>query len=203
MTPLLWLLLSAAPPDLSAVGMVTSARPDRSVALLRSAGRTRVAGVGDTAFGGRVRAIEAGRVVLDFDGQPLELRLTSAPAVRSALLRPTAPVAAAAPAGATFERRELERRLGQETPRILAETTLTPVQVGSQVTGYTISRIPEGTILSEAGLQAGDVLTQVNDVPIDSLATLVGLYPRLQTESSVRALVLRGGVPVTLTVQLH
>lgn len=198
----LWLLAAAAPPDLTAVGTVISARPEQSVAVLRSAGRSRVVAVGDAAFGGLVRAIESGRVVVDFDGQPVELRLPrSQPAPPAPALAAAAPPPAAD--GVTLERKELERRLATETSRILAETTLTPVLTGSQVTGFTLARIPEGSILSDAGLRAGDVLTHVNDVPIDSLATLVGLYPRLQTESSVRAVVLRGGVPVTLSVQLR
>ena len=49
----------------------------------------------------------------------------------------------------------------------------------------------------------GDVLTEVNGVPIDSLATLIGLWPRLQTESAVHAVVLRNGQPVTLSVTLR
>lgn len=196
------LLAAAAPADLKAVGVVISAQPGRSVAVLKSAGRSRVVAVGDIAFGGRVSTIETTRVVLDFDGEPTELRLP-----RAQPQTPAPTVIAAAPPepadGVTLERRELERRLASETSRILAETTLTPVTSGSQVTGFTLSRIPEGSILSDAGLRAGDVLTSVNDVPIDSLATLVGLYPRLQTETSVRAVVIRGGVPVTLSLRLH
>ena len=195
-------LLAAAPPDLAAVGVVTAAHADKSVAILRSAGRSRVVGVGEAAFGGRVQSISSGRVVVEFDGRPVELRLSRAAPVRTGLSRPIPAPLEPAP-GLTLERKELERRLAGETARILAETTLTPVQVGSQVAGYTLSRIPDGTILSDAGLQAGDVLTSVNDVPIDSLTTLVGLYPRLQTESSVRAVVMRGGVPVTLSIQLR
>jgi type II secretion system protein C len=203
---MLWALVllaaAAPPPDLAAVGVVISAQPERSVAILRAAGRSRVVAVGDAAFGGLVRAIESGRVVVDFDGQPMELRLHRAQPARPGPMPATADAEPAADA-VTLERRELERRLASETSRILAETTLTPVMSGSQVTGFTLSRIPEGSILSDAGLRAGDVLTSVNDVPIDSLATLVGLYPRLQTETSVRAVVLRGGVPVTLSLQLR
>ncbi len=199
---MLWLLAAAPPPDLTAVGVVTSAHGGRSVAILRAAGRSRVVAVGDTAFGGQVSAIESGRVVIDFEGQPVELRLPRAQHAKAA-----APLVAAAPEpatdGVTLDRRELERRLASETSRILAETTLTPVMSGSQVSGFTLSRVPEGSLLSDAGLRAGDVLTSVNDVPIDSLATLVGLYPRLQTESHVRAVVLRDGVPVTLSLTLH
>jgi type II secretion system protein C len=198
---ILWLALAAvAPADLAAQGVVVGARA--SVAILRAEGRTRVVAVGDSAFGGVVRAIEPGRVTVEFDGAPLVLALSSrAQAAAAPLVR--APAAAAAESGLVLERRELERRLGEETSRILAETTLVPVQDGGQVTGFTLSRIPDGTVLSDAGLRAGDVLTHLNDVPIDSLATLIGLWPRLQTESSVRAQVVRGGVPVTLSVQLR
>jgi general secretion pathway protein C len=204
---MLWVLAlvaAAAPADLKAVGVVISAQSGRKVAILQSAGRSRVVAVGETAFGGRVAAIESGRVMVEFDGEQKELRLPRAQPLPPA----PAPVVAAArtePAadGVTIERRELERRLASETSRILAETTLTPVTEGTNVTGFRLSRIPEGSILSDAGLQPGDVLTSVNDVPIDSLATLVGLYPRLQTESNVRAVVLRSGVPVTLSLQLR
>ena len=199
---MLWLaLVAVAPVDLAAQGIVVGART--SVAVLRAEGRTRVVAVGDGAFGGVVRAIERGRVTLEFDGAPLVLALSSrTPPAAGPSLR--APVAAnAAGAGLVMPRRELERRLGEETSRILAETTLIPVQAGGQVAGFTLSRIPEGTVLSDAGLRPGDVLTHVNDVPIDSLATLIGLWPRLQTESSVRAQVVRDGVPVTLSVDLR
>ena len=77
-----------------------------------------------------------------------------------------------------MERREVERRLGEESGRILAETTLVPAMDEGRVAGFTISRMPDSTVLSDAGLRAGDVLTEVNGVPIDSLATLIGLWPR-------------------------
>jgi S1-C subfamily serine protease len=71
------------------------------------------------------------------------------------------------------------------------------------VTGFALTRIPEGSLLSEAGLRPGDVLTSINDVPIDSFATLMGLWPRLQNESRLQAIVLRDGRPVSLTVTLR
>jgi general secretion pathway protein C len=200
---MLWLALAAlAPADLAAQGVVIGART--SVAILRAEGRTRVVAVGDGAFGGVVRAIERGRVTLEFDGAPVVLALSSRAATAPPPpLRPVAPAARGGADGLVMPRRELERRLGEETSRILAETTLVPVQSGADVTGFRLSRIPEGTVLGDAGLRAGDVLTHVNDVPIDSLATLIGLWPRLQGESSVRAQIVRDGVPVTLSVELR
>jgi type II secretory pathway component PulC len=202
--------LSAAPPDLAAIGIVVSPRPASSVAILRAAGRTRVVGPGDAAFGGRVERITAHAVLLEFADGPRELRLVSTtPPARAAATTstsegaPTAGAAAEAPHARVLERQEVERRLGAEIPRILAETTLLPVSDGAATVGFTLTRMPEGSLLTDAGLRPGDVLTHVNDVAIDSLPTLIALWPRLQAASTVRAQVLRDGQPVSLSVTLR
>jgi len=196
---LLATVLAAPPADLAAVGIVASRDPAHRVVLLRSGGRTRIVGIGENAFGGRVSAIAPDAVTIDFEGRPLDLRLSGEAA---------APARAAAPApsdpGAhVLARRDVERRIGKEAPRILAETTLMPAVDAGRVAGFTLTRVPENSLLTEAGLRAGDVLTQINDIPIDSMATLIGLWPKLQGESTLTAVVLRNGQPVSLTVSLR
>lgn len=203
LSPLLALALMAAPPDVAAVGIVMSAREEARTALLASEGRTRVVGVGDLAFGGRVAAIEAGHVAIDFDSGRVVLRLVAGTAPVTASAPSAPPPTAGVPVALAMERREIERRIGEESGRILAETTLVPAMDAGRVAGFTITRMPDSTLLTEAGLRAGDVLTEVNGVPIDSLATLIGLWPRLQTESAIRAVVLRNGQPVPLSVNLR
>ncbi|HSB62263.1 MAG TPA: hypothetical protein VLI67_11120, partial [Vicinamibacteria bacterium] len=102
-----------------------------------------------------------------------------------------------------MERREVERRLGGEIPRILAETTVVPVMQDGHVTGLALTRIPEGTLLTDAGLRPGDVLTEINDTRIDGMGTLIGLWPRLQTATALRAVVMRNGQPISLSVTLR
>jgi type II secretory pathway component PulC len=195
-------LLALPPADLAAVGIVLSPRPEASSAILRSGGRTRVVGVGDSAFGGKVAAIAPGAITLIFDDQPTELRLSGE--VATGALPPPRPPAERDPAaGQVMERREVERRLGAEVPRILAETTVMPVTDGGRPAGLVLTRLPDGTLLSDAGLRPGDVLTHINDIAIDSLATLIALYPRLQGESQIRAVVLRDGRPLNLSVTLR
>jgi type II secretion system protein C len=201
--------LSAAPPDLAAVGIVVSPRAELSVAILRAGGRSRVVGAGDTAFGGRVARITPTTVTLEFADGPRELRLVAAaPAEVPPAPVPGADLAAdgagseAAPAR-EMERQEVERRLGSEIPRILAETAILPVTDGSRTVGFTLTRVPEGSLLTDAGLRAGDVLTHVNDVAIDGLPTLIGLWSRLQSASTVRAQVLRNGQPLSLSVTIR
>ena|SRR5687767_8909304 len=195
-------LADARPPaDLVVVGTIVSPRPDRSLAILRSDGRTRTVAAGDTAFGGRVAFVSAGAVALDFGPERVELRLSGAsPAT------PPPPMAAQAKPGAdgslTMARSDVERRLGEEIPKILAETTIVPYLDQGAVTGLLLSRLPQG-ILSDVGLRQGDVLQSLNDVPVDSLATLASLWPRFQNATEVRAVVLRDGRPLNLTVSLH
>jgi type II secretory pathway component PulC len=202
--------LETPPRDLVAVGIIWSAQPGCAAAVLRSGQRTRIVGVGDAAFGGRVTAISASSVSVEFGSQILDVHIQGEAAAtpRTQAPPPPRPVDAVPdalppPVTRTLERQEVERRLADEVPRILAETTLSPVSDAGGVVGFALTRIPEGSLLTDAGLRPGDILTQINDVPIDSMATLVGLWPRLRAESELRAVVLRGGRPVSLVVSLH
>lgn len=183
-------------------GVVVSPAPGRSTALLSCDGRARAVQVGESACGETLVAVAAGSVTLEAEGARRELLLGAA---GPALLAPPPPAAAeAAPPGErTLARADVERRLAQEIPRILAETTLLPVTEDGRVTGFALTRLPEGSLLSDTGLQPGDVLLEVNGTPVDSLATLAGLFTRLRQESDLQARVLRGGSPVTLTVRLR
>jgi type II secretion system protein C len=186
--------------DVALVGLVTSPDQARSSAVLRAAERTRVVGVGDPFFGARVVAIGAGHVTLEAGGRTRELRLSAAP---QALPPAPAPAAVEADAVRVFTRAEVERRIADETPRLLSETALIPVTESGHVNGFVLSRVPEGSLLTDLGLRAGDVLTEINGTAIDSMATLLALYARLRNESEIRATVLRGGSPVPLAVRLR
>jgi type II secretion system protein C len=201
--------VAAPSPAVEVVGVVRSATPGRSVAILRCEGRTRVVAVGETAFGARLSAIGAEAVTLERDGRLLELRLAQAAAPPP----PRAPVAAAAPAGGPpedpatpaveLDRRQVQLRIGDEMTRILADTAIAPVMEDGRVVGVQLTRVPEGTVLTDAGLRAGDVLTRINDTQIDGMATLIGLWPRLQNATELRAVVLRGGQPVSIRLTLR
>jgi type II secretion system protein C len=193
---------SGLPADLAAVGIIAARDPARSVAILRAGGRTRLVAIGESAFGGRVSGIAAGVVTVEFEGRRVDLRLSAETSAPVAVARVPAP-AATDPNARVLQRRDVEKRIGEEAPRILAETTLMPALDAGHVAGFTLTRVPENSLLTDAGLRAGDVLTQINDTPIDSMATLIALWPRLQNESTLRAIVLRNGQPVSLTVSLR
>jgi type II secretion system protein C len=200
---------SAAPADLAVAGVVVGTTPERSSAILTSGGRTRIVAVGESAFGGRLVSVGTDGVALEFGGERVALRLPTA-----ALPPPPAgPARPALPPGAPPEdpetparemnRVEVQRRLGEEIPRILAETAVAPVMEDGRVVGVQVTRLPEGSLLTDAGLRTGDVLTRINDTDIDGMATLIGLWPRLQSASELRAVVRRNGQTFSLLVSLR
>jgi len=200
------LLLAVAPADLAAVGLVHGANV--GVALLRSGGRTRAVRVGEAAFGGRLVAVEAGRAVLKFDDGLTIVPLTGAtnppaPLVASVAAPPVAPPVADEPVARVLPRADVEKRLATEIPRILAETAVAPVSEDGRPVGVRLIRVAQGTLLTEVGLRPGDVLTEINGVPTDSLASLMALWPKLQGATDLRASVLRDGRAVSLSLDLH
>jgi type II secretory pathway component PulC len=200
----MWMLLALAvsqpPTDIVAVGVVVSPDPTRSSVILQVGPRSHVASIGETAFGFRVREITPRTVSLDFEGRVVQLRVRKPAELVQA---PPPPVAPPEPPGErTLARKDLERRLGTEMPRIMSETAVASVTTGG-VKGVVLNRVPQGTLLTDAGLEQGDIITQVDGVAIDSPLTLLSLYPKLQTESQFQAIVLRNGMPVTLTLSLH
>ena len=202
---LLLLVAAIPPPDLSIVGIVLSGDSSRSRVLLRAEGRTRSVAAGESAFGGQVVSIEPTGVTLAFGDQRIELRLPAQGAGTSVLSLPSPAVPATEPGDRSLSlpRQQLEARLGTEIPRILAETTLVPFYEDGRITGLTLKRMPEGTLLSEAGLQSGDVIREINGTVIDGMATLIGLWTRLQRETSVRAIIEREGRLTTLSLTLE
>jgi general secretion pathway protein C len=211
---MLALVMAAALGDVAAVGAVISSRPGASVAVLRCGGRVRVVAEGERACGARLVSVAADRVTLEADGSTHEVRLAraiSAPAAPAApAAEPSLPPPLSTPSPGeplaverALARDEVQRRLALEIPRILGETAVRPVSEDGRVTGLQLVRVASGTLLTELGLRPGDVLTQINGTPTDSLPTLMALWSRLQGASALHATVLRDGRPVELSVTLR
>lgn len=195
------LALAIALPEVSISGIVL-ARSGRHAATLVSEGRVRSVVAGDRAFGCDVVTIraDAAEILCGGERRTLTLAPTPSKAVGGAVEEPAG--LEPAPADLTLTRADLEARLDREMSRLMTETTLVPVTSRGMVAGFTITRVPAGTILETVGLKAGDVLVSVNDTPVDSFTTLVGLWPRLQSTGAVRAQILRDGKPVDISVSI-
>jgi type II secretion system protein C len=203
---LLALHLAAPPPEIVLRGCVLTQDPQGAVAVLASAGSTRVVTVGESAFGGRVVSISAEGATLDFEGRRVTVRLPSAaPAETSTKPRITEAETTVDPETPprNMARADVDRRLAIEMNRILTETALAPLNEDGKVTGVSLAKIAQGSLLTDVGLRQGDVITEINGTRIDSLATLMGLYAGRKGEKELRAIVLRGGKPVSLRINLQ
>lgn len=205
---LLLVLAATIPADLTAVGVVVAGSPERSVAILRSAGRTRVVRVGESVFGGRLLAVVSGHVTLMFDGERVDVRVSHGGPVEAgpAPTAPAAPSPRSEPEEAphrVMKRDEMQKRLGLEMNRIMSETAIRPVTEDGRVVGVRLTRVAQDSLLTEAGLRSGDVLTSINGTEIDGMATLISLWPRLQGASDLRAQGLRDGRPFSISLSLE
>lgn len=196
------LALATLSADIALSGVVV-ARSGRHAAVLVSEGRTRSVVAGDRAFGCDVTLIQPARVELRCGAEARTLTLSPAGPAAARRLPQESAGPEPPPADVTITRADLDARLQNEMSRLMTETTLVPVTSRGQVAGFTLSRIPPGTILETLGLKAGDILVSVNDTPVDSFTTLVGLWPRLQTASGVKAQVVRDGKPVDISVNIR
>lgn len=196
------LALAALGPEVILSGVVL-ARSGRHAATLVSEGRARPVVAGDRAFGCEVAAIREGQVDIVCGGERRTLTLVPSTPLFTSRAAPEPLASEAPPADVTLSRADLEARLDREMSRLMTETTLIPVTSRGQVAGFTLSRIPAGTILETLGLKAGDVLVSVNETPVDSFTTLVGLWPRLQSTGSVRAQIMRDGKPMNISVSIR
>ena len=191
--------------DVVLKGYVLARDGDGSVALIACSGRSRVLAVGETGCGGRLVALTREGATMEFGQDRLTLRMSAAGEAPRPVARANAdepPIDPETPPR-NMARGDVERRLSLEMNRILAETALAPVMEDGRVTGVALTRIAPGSLLTEAGLRTGDILTEINGTKIDGLATLMGLYARLQSERELNAVVLRGGRQVALKVTLQ
>ena len=206
---LLAVLAVSAPADITATGVVVASSPERSVAILQSEGRTRVVRVGENVFGGRLLAVTSERVSLVFEGERLDIRVTPGAAIPAgSVAPPSAPAPPsepreAAPARRVMKRENVQKRLGLEMNRIMSETALRPVTEDGRVVGVKLTRVAQDSLLTEAGLRSGDVLTTINGTEIDGMATLISLWPRLQGATDLQAQGLRDGRPFSISLSLE
>jgi general secretion pathway protein C len=197
-------LVTGRLPELVLEGVIVTADPSAAVALLRQPGssRARAVKVGEKAYGFRLVEVSEGAIVLGRDGQLT--RVTLAGEWTPTSETPTA-TTMTADVGSTPEleidsvvKRELRRslvedRLIGELPVIVREARLVPRLTGGEITGFRITSLPEGTLLTEAGLKSGDVLLNINGIALNSAANFSELYPRLHAEDEVRVVVERHG----------
>ncbi|MFO8006992.1 MAG: type II secretion system protein N [Candidatus Brocadiia bacterium] len=172
---------SAPAVDLTVVGTIVHG--SRAVAIVRAAGGQRLLRVGDEIQGGRVMDISDRRVVLEVSGRPVEVPITTSREAPPSGTEPAAPTRPRAVALAPEEQpEEGETRYEEDVADIeleefadfaarlqesLEEAALGQAyDVAGEPMGVVLSRLPEQSLLYRIGLRPGDIITEVNALPV-------------------------------------
>ena len=94
-------------------------------------------------------------------------------------------------------------RLRQNPDQLARSMQVVPVLDGGKLTGVRVAAGSDVALIQHIGLRAGDIVTSVNGLPIDSLARGQEIMSSLKNSSSVRVTVLRDGKSTDLNVGLQ
>ncbi|HEY1551582.1 MAG TPA: type II secretion system protein GspC [Kofleriaceae bacterium] len=72
-----------------------------------------------------------------------------------------------------------------------------------KLTGLRMTGVREPSLASALGMQNGDVMTGINNVPITSAQTMLDVYAHIDSLNVVEIAAERGGKPMTITLRLR
>ncbi len=80
---------------------------------------------------------------------------------------------------------------------------IAPRTDNGKLTGLRMFGVKEPSLASALGMQNGDVMTGVNNVPITSMQTMLDVYAHIDTLNVVEIAAERAGKPMTMTLRLR
>jgi type II secretion system protein C len=83
--------------------------------------------------------------------------------------------------------------LGPQMTKVLQDAKAEPNIVGGQLKGFKLNRIREDSVYLKAGFQNGDIVHEINGVPLTDAAGAIRLLNSLRNEKEVEIRVERGG----------
>ena len=165
-------------------------------------------GIGDKLPGNvELSEVYPDRVILMRNGRYETLRLPqdkksggTTVAARKSTARATTGRRATSPA----ERLQNVRKQLKQSPKSLYGLVRATPHKGDDgsVVGYAVSPGRDPALFEQVGLQAGDVVMQVNDIRLDNPANSARALKSVQSGESVSVTVLRGGAEQVLTLNL-
>jgi general secretion pathway protein C len=168
-----------------------------------------VVAVGDAIEGHarvRVDAIERTRVILDNAGRPEELLLFEdrpppPPQVARATPRKSRRPIPGAKMRANQRLRELAGEQGNGIADLLSQARISPAYdaENGDILGMKVEAIKQGSLFESAGLQDGDVITEVNGIIIDRQDATPAVLEELLQADTIEIAADRGGSPIKLS----
>jgi general secretion pathway protein C len=85
---------------------------------------------------------------------------------------------------------------------LLKQARIEPNLVDGQTSGFMVKMIQPGTLISQLGLQVGDVLHEINDVSLDSPEKALQVFQQLRQARQVNIALERSGTPMTFSYEI-
>jgi len=97
----------------------------------------------------------------------------------------------------------IQQQLGVSDPsELMRQISAQPVMENGRMAGVRLSGGPNAALIAQLGLQPTDVVTSINNVPLDSMGRATQVVDSLKNASRVTVTVNRDGKPVTLSVNI-
>lgn len=101
------------------------------------------------------------------------------------------------------EARYRDKLISEELPSILMQASSEPVVVNGEITGFRIFQFDQNSIFHKLGLQDGDVVKEINGIPLNNVARTIQFLNGLREENNVKVDIMRHGSPVTLELSVR
>jgi membrane-associated protease RseP (regulator of RpoE activity) len=102
----------------------------------------------------------------------------------------------------TVDSRYRDRIVREELPKVLMEASSEPVMENGQIVGFRLFQFEENSMFHKLGMKDGDVVTEINGVPLNNVTRTVQLLNGLRGENAVKVKVVRNGTPTSLDLSV-
>lgn len=197
-------------------GVFSSDNPAASMAIIAEKGKKDLTYFkGDSVPGNaKLHEIYADRVILSRGGKFETLSLKRSEAKIEIVKGNTAPRSTETPPKAAAESSEIQpgkaeqlqqikKQLASSPEEIFNKLRLTPVEAPASggLLGYQLE-YADGALLKELGLQAQDIITAINGIPVTNTQPLMELMEHPSSMQELNLSILRDGISQSLTVPL-
>lgn len=198
-------------PSLSLIGIIVSQNASSSVAVLKNeqTGKIKILHIGESINDFILSQVFDNRIILKKGEKTYQIFLGRGSLIRAMQPLPERPEVLSFPEieekqaegqPATdnlikkeFNRVEVERRLQVELPLIMQEARFVPYIANGRVSGFRITNLPRSSIISEVGIRKNDIIKKINDVELNNMESLFGLYERFKDDNRFEVSIERSG----------
>ncbi len=194
---------TARPANLALLGTLVAG--ERSRALLFADRETTLLGLDEElSGGGRIKQIERQRVVISWpDGAEQELLAAGASPPNQG--RPAADsgqgIRSAGDNHWLISSAEIEKARANFN-QLMASARLEPKIVQGQTQGFLVHMVRPNSLLARLDIQRGDLIKEVNGVPLDSPESALQVFQQLREARRVTVNLLRRGQPLSHTYEI-